>query len=1227
MKIIQISDTHIRNLKYHDVYRIQFEKIYKKLKELKPDKIVIVGDTMDNFVNITNECKLLTGEFLTNLSNISPLIVTYGNHECMKSNIGRVNSIRTVVELLNNNNIKYLGETCFYEEDDVIWVNYAHLDKGKIDPWDDSNITIPKNINTKPTIGLFHDPIYGSTTDTNMVFNSDNLKHISFFDNNDYLLCGDIHKFQYLRENKTAAYSSSTIQNSHGETPYNHGFIEWNIKSKTEFTSIFHDIKNDYNFINLYINQDFDYININIENKYITEHSTVKVIWKDNTANMNDENKQNILEYIKNKWNIDKVKFEKKPIEINITDVDSVNESIDINNEEEQRKIFKEYLKINKFDDDFIEEVLKIDDIINDKIVIKQSNGVEFTIEQISIDNFKSYDKSEIDFKSMGRNVIIQSQGLNTAGKSTILDSICYLLYGKTLSTVKKEKAGDARFINNKRDLDYATVSGIININGERYSIKRTTTRKWNRDKTELTGAPTVVEYTKIDTNENLNEEQKKDTQLLIENTIGDFDSFINKSFINSENLNDLLSIDRATFIDSLIRDIGLDVFESKLNLIKEYKKELISKRKNINIVELKELIVKLREDRDTLRNESDIIISELIDLEKDIKIKRLEKENNISKLDKIDPNIENLNIIDIELSIDSENDKIQKNKDRLELLVKLKSEIEDYDSSKLDNKQSEIDIINEKITKYKIGLSNYDNEILKVKNEIKHIENNYNNIVLDYTNNLISNNKDYNLEMSKIKESFNSQVNDYTNNINLTLSKINNELTNINNNINNLINDGKKLKTENEQIEGSTICVMCERPLDNVDMTVIHTKVEHNKNEIELLRSQILELRPKSTKLDEQSKELTNIINKLKLKDYTFDTNLFESYEKAKIDIKFYKDKIDSNILIKEEIEKNNYPEDLVKKVSVLSSNIDTHNIKITELENEKKQLDTKLKKRETVLLELKDELKLLKDEKDSIDKKKEKVALEPRIQSEIEKSELNIDKFNKQIQEYNSTLDKIENNKLINKDIKLISDEIDELDTKLKNKNNEKTNNLSTLNNITNKLIEYKEDGIEYNRQKKEDEILNTYLKCVHRDGLPSYIIKMNIGIINQELSRLLCDEEFIIYFDEDLNFKMSPNDRLDIFQPILSGSGKERTLSSICLKISLSKINKNCKIGLLLLDEVMSKLDSNSVVDFNVLLDKIKSEINTVIIIEHNHEVNYDYLISVNKDENGISSLKIS
>ena len=54
IKIAHVSDIHVRKLKYHKEYRVVFERLYEKLRELKPDIIVNTGDTFHTKLDMSN---------------------------------------------------------------------------------------------------------------------------------------------------------------------------------------------------------------------------------------------------------------------------------------------------------------------------------------------------------------------------------------------------------------------------------------------------------------------------------------------------------------------------------------------------------------------------------------------------------------------------------------------------------------------------------------------------------------------------------------------------------------------------------------------------------------------------------------------------------------------------------------------------------------------------------------------------------------------------------------------------------------------------------------------------------------------------------------------------------------------------------------------------------------------------------------------------------------------
>ena len=102
----------------------------------------------------------------------------------------------------------------------------------------------------KTYIGLYHAPIIGATTDIGYEFTeATSLEH---FEGCNIVMCGDIHKRQILDYKGTPiAMPSSLVQQNFGESVGKHGFLFWDIESKS-FTE--HDIETDYGFYQFKIN-------------------------------------------------------------------------------------------------------------------------------------------------------------------------------------------------------------------------------------------------------------------------------------------------------------------------------------------------------------------------------------------------------------------------------------------------------------------------------------------------------------------------------------------------------------------------------------------------------------------------------------------------------------------------------------------------------------------------------------------------------------------------------------------------------------------------------------------------------------------------------------------------------------------------------------------------------------------------------------------------------------
>jgi len=195
--IAHFADIHVpKALDRHNEYRKVLDKLYPVLEEQKPDRIVVAGDTYDAYIDLEGEALILIGEILNRFARIAPVIITRGNHEIRKKNRSRIDTVKTITDLLQNSRINYYNSSGFYEDDNVVWVVWDHIDHryGRINTWKDM---VHKKDKTKTYIDIFHDPIDGCQFHTG--YNPGNKDFIKPSDlKGDYSLLGDIHLRQYF---------------------------------------------------------------------------------------------------------------------------------------------------------------------------------------------------------------------------------------------------------------------------------------------------------------------------------------------------------------------------------------------------------------------------------------------------------------------------------------------------------------------------------------------------------------------------------------------------------------------------------------------------------------------------------------------------------------------------------------------------------------------------------------------------------------------------------------------------------------------------------------------------------------------------------------------------------------------------------------------------------------------------------------------------------------------
>ncbi len=242
-KIIHLADIHLRTFRMHEEYMSVFKNLMSDLTDLLSEykkeeiRIVIAGDLVHQKIVISNEQLMLGTWFLRNLEEIAPVIMIAGNHDLLENNKDRIDSISPMVQFLFDKNVNYFKESKCYLDDNIVWCVYSIFEDNSRP---DIEAAREQFGNDKTYIGLYHAPIINAKTDIG--YEIDHGGELEIFEGCDIAMLGDIHKRQsFNHKGIPIAYPSSLIQQNFGENVSKHGFLLWDVETKT-FTE--HDVDN-----------------------------------------------------------------------------------------------------------------------------------------------------------------------------------------------------------------------------------------------------------------------------------------------------------------------------------------------------------------------------------------------------------------------------------------------------------------------------------------------------------------------------------------------------------------------------------------------------------------------------------------------------------------------------------------------------------------------------------------------------------------------------------------------------------------------------------------------------------------------------------------------------------------------------------------------------------------------------------------------------------------------
>jgi DNA repair exonuclease SbcCD ATPase subunit len=736
--IAHLADIHIRKLHRFVEYRQVFKKLYKQLKDLKPDVIYIGGDVVHGKLDTSPEEVRMVANFFLELCKIAPTIIIPGNHDCNLNNKSREDTLSPIVDLVQKitPNLHYWKKTGVYNMDNIDFATLSIFDIDKEGKQRTDTMPNPKDLkNTK--VALFHGGVDKHFYDNGFQVQDDRVTNDTFA-GYDMVLLGDIHKRQFLNEEETIAYPGSLIQQNYSEEP-SHGFLLWDVETKK---ATYHQVENDYGYKILRV-ENGEIQNSTTGNPFELTFMPPKGRVKIKFTNTTLEQIKDIQIGLRKQY--PKLKEIVTERQDNISIGDDRENKLDIGDVRDinyQNELIEDFLKrnVDGIDEATIKRVQDINDMTNNSPEIYDGDitrNVDWKIKSFEFSNMFCYGKgNKIDFTKLDGTVGVVAP--NHSGKSAIMDAIAYTIYDVCSRT---NRALDV--MNKKKTTFKAKLN--LEINGNDYWIERDAKYKRvnHKDGRVSHQCPVKVRFYMIDDAgeevdlsgaARFNSTYGTGTNEEIRKVLGTFDDFILTSLslqTNGMNFLDKKQAERkkilSTFMDIEVFEQLESIAKSDSNeervMLRQFQKK--DSYKEIGVINQR--ITELEKDEKELKTEDETIDKKLSELE-DRKIEL------VRKLYKIDEtyNIEELTNLNCKLLVEKERieKQLQEDKEYKETLrpmymdyhqklseideEKIQEDYEKYKELKKDLRDYESAIkLNESKTK---SLNHHNSDLMKFK-------------------------------------------------------------------------------------------------------------------------------------------------------------------------------------------------------------------------------------------------------------------------------------------------------------------------------------------------------------------------------------------------------------------------------------------------------------------------------------------------------------------------------
>ena len=200
-----------------------------------------------------------------------------------------------------------------------------------------------------------------------------------------------------------------------------------------------------------------------------------------------------------------------------------------------------------------------------------------------------------------------------------------------------------------------------------------------------------------------------------------------------------------------------------------------------------------------------------------------------------------------------------------------------------------------------------------------------------------------------------------------------------------------------------------------------------------------------------------------------------------------------------------------------------------------------------------------------------------------------------------------------------KLLQSNIEKITKKIRSNEASYISNIKEIGNKNALIKKLEDEKNEYNKLTVEWQVYELLISATSWKGIPTYIMSKQIPTINNELSAILSD---VTGFTLELVVDEKNTDIYinygDSVRPIECGSGMEKMVSSMALRVAMNNVSSLSKSDMFIVDEGFGALDDENIESVTALLHRLKQYYKLILVISHVDVIkdNVDDIITIGR-----------